>query len=414
MQLNEANAGPQAPNHPLAVRMGGIAFLSHNIIIGTIFGTTAALLKPMQARLNITPDMASLGTLSVMLGSALLAFVAGALAGKYSLRILLAGSAVLATLAWMMLAFTTSYVLFLVAYGLLLGPAMSLAGSVLPPTLVTRWFSSNRGLALGLVHLPIVVAILPVAINWTIEHYGLQASFLVLAALCGLVLLPATLMVIDHPPGETARGASEIAGRSGNSGAGLSVGQLFMQPRFWGFALAVGAINTSSVVLGTHLMSMAESWGIARSNAAILQTVMSLVGIAGSILFGFVADRLGGGRTLALILFDACLLWLLFLLDLPFAALLAVVGLLGMHGAGAIPSIGRGLSDVFGQENFSRAFGLAATASLPLMALFVVGTGAAVRINGSYTLAILAMAGFLMLALPLALIASRKPAITPA
>jgi MFS family permease len=397
-----------APNHPLAMRMGVIAFLSHNIIIGTIFGTTAALLKPMQERLHITPDMASLGTLSVMVGSALLAFVAGSLAGKYSLRNLLAGSAALATAAWLILAFNNSYGLFLAAYGLLLGPAMSLAGSVLPPTLVTRWFTSNRGLALGLVHLPIVVAILPVAITWTVGQYGLQTAFLVLAAGCGLVLLPATLMVIDHPPGETARDASAVANEAGASGTVLSVGQLFLQPRFWGFALAVGAINTSSVVLGTHLMSMAESWGIARTDAAILQTVMSLVGIVGSILFGFVADRLGGGRTLALILFDACLLWLLFLLNLPFAGLLVVVGLIGMHGAGAIPSIGRALADVFGQENFSRAFGLAATASLPLMALFVVGTGAVVRINHSYTVAILAMVGFLMLAIPLALIASRR------
>lgn len=401
-------AASDLPNHPLAIRMGVIAALSFNILIGSIFGTAGVLLRPMQERLHVTAEMSSAGVPLVMVGSAVLASVAGVLAGRYSLRVLMAGSAVVSACAWLILAFSTSYVLYIVAYGLLLGPAMALAGAVLPPTLVTRWFHRNRGLAIGLVHLPIMVAILPVATNWVIEHYGLQTAFLMLAGLSGLVLLPAALLVIDHPPGETAREASRIPSEAGVAGGGLSVPQLLRNRYFWALAVAVGAINTSSVLLGVHLVSMGESWGFSRDNAALLTSVMSLVGVVGSVLFGAVADRLGGTRTLALIVFDAGVLWLTFLAGLPFIGVMIVVGLIGMHGSGAIPSLSRALADALGQESFSRAYGLASTVTLPLMVLGVLGTGTVYRLNGNYVIAILVMVAYFALAIPLALYGGRR------
>jgi MFS family permease len=408
---SEAAADPEVRNHPKAVRMGIIAGMSFNIIIGSVFGTSAVLLKPMQERLHVSPEMSSAAVPLVMVGGAILASVAGVLAGRYSLRFLLALGASLLMSAWLILAFTASFPIYLLVYGLLLGPAMALGGQVLPPTLVTRWFNRNRGLAIGLVHLPIVVAIMPVAANWVITNYGLHATFLMLAALAGLVLLPASLLVIDHPPGEQTPAASAKAQLTTPDGA-LSVWQLLGNGRFWCFALALGAINTSSVTLTVHLVSMAESWGFDRSSGAALASVMSLVGMAGSIAFGLIADRLGGGKTLALILFDAGLLWALLLLGLPYSALLVVIGFIGMHGAGAIPAISKAISEVFGAASFSRAYGLAATLALPLMVLGVMGTGKVYGMNNSYVVAILAMISYLIVSVPIALFASRGRVVT--
>lgn len=401
-------AGVQdAPNHPLALRMGVIAALSHNILIGSIFGTAGVLLKPMQERMQVTAEMSSAGVPLVILGSAILASVAGVLAARFSLRTLMALSALASAGAWLLLAFTTSYAFYIVAYALLLGPAMALAGAVLPPTLVTRWFGRNRGLAIGLVHLPIVVTIMPVATNWIIEHHGIQAAFLVLAGLSAFVLLPATLLVIDHPPGETAKEAAGTA-VPGSAQGGLGIGQILRSPPFWALAVAVGSINTSSILLGVHLVSMGEAWGIARDKAALLASIMAMVGIAGSVLFGVVADRLGGGRTLALITFNAGVLWLAFLAGLPFLPLAVVVGLIGMHGSGAIPSLSRSLTDALGQASFSRAYGLASTVTLPLMVIGVLGTGTVYRLQGSYALAILAMVAYFAVSIPLALYGGRR------
>jgi MFS family permease len=151
-----------APNDPRAVRMGAIAWLSHNVIIGSIFGSAGVLLIPLQDRLHVSRGLASVGVPMVIVGSAILASVAGVLAARYSLRRLMALAGVLMFLAWLMLAFAQSYWLFLLSYALL-GPAMAIGGSVLPPTLVTRWFQRHRGLAIGIVHLPIVITIMPLA-----------------------------------------------------------------------------------------------------------------------------------------------------------------------------------------------------------------------------------------------------------
>jgi len=404
-----SESAQDAPNHPLAVRMGVIAWLSHNVLIGSIFGTAGILLKPMQERLQVTPELASAGVPMVILGSAILASVAGVLASRFSLRSLIAGSAIASALAWLLLAFTTSFVAYLIAFGLLLGPAMSLAGAVVPPTLVTRWFNRNRGLAIGLVHLPVIVTIMPVAGNWVVEHHGVETLFLALAALSGLVLLPAALLVIDHPPGETAKQAVST-GDPVIADTGLGLAQLLKNPVFWGLAIAVGSINTSSVLLGVHLVSMGESWGFTRDHSALLASVMSMVGILGSILFGLVSDRIGGGRTLALITFDAGLLWLALLLGLPFPVVAVIVGLIGMHGSGAIPALSRAISDALGAASFSRAYGLATTLTLPLMVIGVVGTGTVYRINHDYAVTIVAMVGYFAVSVLLALWASAKRA----
>ncbi len=416
MQTEAASApalGSPDANHPLAVRMGILAWLSHNVLIGAVFGTPAILLKPMAERMQVSAELASAGVPLVMVGSAVLASVAGVFAARFSLRSLMAGSAAAAMLAWLLLAVSPSFISYIVAYGLLLGPAMALAGIVVPPTLVTRWFNRNRGLAIGLVHLPVIVTILPVAGNWVIERHGVESLFLILAALSGFLLL-CSLLVIDHPPNETAREALEIPDGSAGQG-GLTVPQLLRNRYFWALALAVSAMNTSVVLLGVHLVSMAETWGLTRDSGAVLASAMALCGMAGSILFGVLADRIGGSRTVALVAFDGVVLWVLLMLGLPFPALLIVIGLMGMHGSAGIPAASRAYAEALGAGSFSRAYGLAATVTMPLTIACIIGAGTGARITGGYTVTLIVMAAYCAIGLALSLFSARgRPELSQA
>jgi cyanate permease len=402
------------PNDPRAVRMGGIAWLSHNIIIGSIFGTAGVLLIPLQDRLHVDRGLASIGVPMVIVGSAVLASVAGVLAARYSLRRLLAVSGVLMALAWLILAFAHSYWLFLISYGLLLGPAMAVGGSVLPPTIVTRWFQRHRGLAIGIVHLPIVITIMPLVASLVISQFGVTALFLGLAVFAAVTLIPGSLALIEYPPGHDPRQhanetVTERSARGATAaGPSFTVPQLLKNSRFWLLALAVGAVNTSSVTLAAHLPAMGASWGYAATSAAALASVMSLVGMAGSILFGFVADKIGGARALALIAFDDIILWALLLVDLPYTARAVVIGLIGMHGSGAIPAISKAMASTFGEASFSRAFGLASTVTLPLMIAAVFGFGVVFQAQGSYAAGIVAMIMYFIVVIPLAIVAGRR------
>jgi cyanate permease len=397
------------PNDPRAPRMGAIAWLSHNVIIGSIFGSAGVLLIPLQDRLHVSRGLVSIGVPMVMVGSAIFASVAGVLATRYSLRLLMAVSGIALSLAWLILAFAGSYWLFLVAYGLFLGPAMAIGGSVLPPTIVTRWFQRHRGLAIGLVHLPIVITCMPLAASLVIGRFGVTALFFLLA-LFATALIPASLALTEYPPG---RGIKDIpAGQGVPDAAGarpeFSVPQLLCSPQFWFLALATGAANTSSVTLATHLPAMGVAWGYTPTSAAALASVMSLVGMAGSIIFGLVADRIGGARALALIAFDDAILWTLLLTDLPYSARVVIIGLIGMHGSGSIPAISKAVASSFGERSFSRGFGLATTVQLPLLVAAVFGFGAIFQTQGSYATGLEGMIAYFVVAVFLALAAGRR------
>ena len=394
--------------------MGAIAWLSHNVIIGSIFGSAGVLLIPLQERLHVSRGLAAVGVPMVIVGSAILASVAGVLAARYSLRRLMAAAGILMLLAWLILAVAHSYWLFLLCYALLLGPAMAVGGSVLPPTLVTRWFQRHRGLAIGVVHLPIVITVMPLAASLVIARFGVTALFLALAVFAAVTLIPGSLALIEYPRGHDPRApATGTAAERSAHGAPaarpvFTVPRLLKNPRFWLLALAVGAVNTSSVTLAAHLPAIGAAWGYAPTSAAALASVMSLVGMAGSILFGLVADRIGGARTLALIAFDNVVLWSLLLMDLPYTARAVVVGIIGMHGSGAIPAISKAMASAFGEASFSRAFGLASTATLPLMIASVIGFGLIFETRGSYSAAVVAMIAYFVIVVPLAIVAGRR------
>lgn len=406
MATIDASVADEGPNDPRAVRMAVIGFLTFNVVIGSIFGTPGVLLKPMAERLGTTSEQTALGPLLVILSSAIFAPMIGSLATRISLRTLLAAAALMLAAAWGLLAMTTSFAGYAFAYFVLMGPTLSIGASIVPPTLVTRWFSRHRGMAIGLVHLPVLVAALPMAGAWVITHYGLTQLFTALALVPLVVLLPAAWFLIDRPPGQQEQVNAMIA--SGERHA-MTIWQLLKQPRYWALCMAVGVANTSSTMLGVHLVSMAESWGIPNMSAAGLASIMSGVGLAGSIVFGIVADRIGGAKAIALIAAGDTILWSLLLVGLPYAGLAVVIGLIGLFGAGAVPGLTKALADNFGRESFSRANGLMVAVTLPLLIVGMIGPGTVVRVTGNYTMVVWAAIAAFAVATLLALSVSGKP-----
>jgi MFS family permease len=393
-----------APNHPLAVRMAVIAGVSQNVVIGTVMGSFSVLLASVQERLGVKAEMAAAGMVAMLLGGSVLAPIVGVLAARYSLRILLMLGAVLTVLGYLILGLTHSYPLYVAAYAFCFGPAMSLAASIGPSTLVTRWFNRNRGLALGLANLPILIAIMPVALNAFLGHYSATTAYLALAGVAAVLMLPLTALAVDYPPGYVPPKADASVKLTADGS--LSIAQLLSKSRFWAMSLANVASTTSSVMLGSLLIPMGQSWHFTRGQSAILASIMSLVGIFGSIFFGWVADKIGGSRTLALVGFDCAILWGVLLMQPPFPVVALAIGLIGMHGSAAIPSLGRAISDVFGQPSYSRGFGLNTVIALPFMGVGLIGGPLIARLTGSFAIPVTCMVVFFSLAVVLALYAS--------
>ncbi len=397
----------EAPNHPAAKWMGLIAGLSHNMIIGCLMGSFSVMLASVETRMGVSrAESSSVGAL-VIFGSAIIGAFIGPVMAKYSLRPLMFFGAALMVAGFLILGFTTSYPLYLASYLLLFGPSMAIAGSIGPATLVTRWFTSNRGLALGLVHLSLVVAVMPLLCTWILANYGAQVTYLTLAMLVGVFLFPATLMIRDYPPGAVPQAASSAQPVQAPADS-MTVPQILKSPAFWAIAVTAGLIITSIMMLTFNMIQIAGSLGITGYDAALLQSIMAFSGMAGSILFGWVADRIGGGRGMALLALNSAVLLMLLQLDMPYVARAVVIGLLGLHGAGMVPNVSKALAHSLGAGSFSRAFGLQAALSVPFTIIGIWAMGASFDAMGSYNYALSGIALVMLGAIPLALYAAVK------
>ena len=404
--LPAEHADSAESNHPLAARMAVIAFINQNITVGCIWGSFSVLLGAVETRLGVGRELSTLAVPAVNLSTAVLAPIAGALAVRYPLRSLLLLGAALSVAGFSVLAFTASYPLYLVAFGVLLGPGMAV-GAVLPATLVTRWYRVNRGRALGIVCAPIVIALIPLVSTWMLQSHGLSAAYVMLGAL-SLVTLIANFFIVDHPPitDSTAKVTAANAAQ-GPAAAAVTMAGLLRSPLFWALTLAFVASVTSSIVITSQMVPVARSWGMSATQAATLISMQSFAGIAGTVLFGWIADRLGGALALAILVFNAAVLWALLLFQPTFAVALVIVGLIGIHGAGAIPVLSVALSEGFGRDSFSRAYGLVNLLNLPFAVISVPAAAMVYAHTGSYAGAILGQACFFILGSVLVLLARR-------
>jgi MFS family permease len=375
--------------------MAVIAFLHYNLTLACIWGSFSVLLSSVETRLGVGREASTMAVPLLNLTTALLAAMVGGLATRFSLRRLMIIGAALSVAGFGLLALTHSYPLYLFAFGALLGPAMAI-GVVAPPTLVTRWHRVNRGRALGIVTTPIAVAVTPLLTNWMLQAHGVAATYGMLAALAALPLV-ANLFVAE-PPKEAEEAQNPAFDHGASNAGGPGMAQILRAPRFWAFALAFMASAAGSIVLTSHMVPMARAWGFSATLAATLLSIQSFAGMAGTVVFGWIADRLGGARTFALLVFDTALLWLVLLLHLPFPLTAALIAVIGLHGAGAVPVMSAALSEGFGAESFSRAYGLANLVNLPVSVVCVPAAAMVFARTGSYSGAIVAVSAFTLLA----------------
>ena len=397
---------PDARNHPRAIPMAVIAFINYNIVLACMWGSFSVLLGPVEQRLGVSRELSTIAAPALNLATAVCAPLVGVLATRYSLRLIMLTGSLFSVAGYVMLALTHSYPLYLVAFGLLLGPGMA-TGVILPSTLVTRWFVVNRGKALGGITTLIVIGTVPLIITRMLQSHGVPGAYMALAAL-SVVSVIANLFIIDRPPAAPAQAGDVHDEHAPADASIITIPQLLRSPRFWAVFIAFAASATSSVTLGAHLVPMVRSWSLTASNGATLLSIFFFSAIAGTIFYGWLADRLGAVLALAILVLSTAALWGVFLTHPSFAVLAVVISIIGANGAGAVPVFGLVLSEVFGRESFSRAYGLANLLGLPFSVLCVPAAALVYTRTGSYAWAITGVALFLALTGFVALTAWRR------
>jgi len=161
----------------------------------------------------------------------------------------------------------------------------------------------------------------------------------------------------------------------------------------------------------SHLVPFATDRGISTTSAALLLSVNGVFSMAGALLFGQVADRIGARATLGLIGLVQAACWSgiifadSFMLFLPF-----LVGI-GLCGGGTHTAFSALLNAAYGRASFANALGLATLLMLPFTFVAAPLAGWIFDSTGSYVIAFqVQIAAFLAAAVVYLVIYRGRPA----
>lgn len=254
---------------------------------------------------------------------------------------------------------------------LLMGASLGFIGVAPCVVLVSSWFDTGRGTALGiaLTGTSLGGTIIPLIAQPLIVNYGWRTAMFTISAVVWLVLLPLVLFVVkEKERDETSVMPRWIEGKKLNEALGM--------PVFWALALCSALVFYPIFVTSQQFILYLQSprLGVSAEAAALAQSALFAISIGGKFIAGALSDKLGAIRVMtfcALLMFAASLvlLWLtasnalLFLL--PFA--------LGYGGTFVL--IQRLASELFGRLEAGKILGT-------ITLIEVIGAAIGGRITG--------------------------------
>jgi MFS family permease len=252
---------------------------------------------------------------------------------------------------------------------------------------ISHWFVRRRGVAVTLcsagnylagVVWPPVVQHFVAASGWRSTHVGI-------GVFCAATMLPLALLALRRRAPALAIGLDpeEIAPGLASTGAPAALG---LSPPALQVLLAVASVCccVAMSMPQVHLVAYCGDLGYGPARGADMLSLMMAFGIASRICTGFIADRIGGLRTLLLgsVLQGTALV--LYLLYDGLVSLYVISALFGLFQGGIIPSYAIIVREYFPPQQAGTRVGVVLMASLFGMALGGWMSGAIFDLTGSY------------------------------
>jgi len=293
-------------------------------------------LPPLQAEFGIARATASLPYTLTMIGFGIGGILMGKLADRFGVRVpVLVGSVCLAT-GFVAAGMSQNLVQFSAAQGLLIGLLGTSATFVPLVADISLWFTRRRGIAVAIVMSGnyLAGAVWPPTMQYFIDHFGWRATYIGTGLFCIAAMPLLALLLKGRPPAIAESAApSRSTPRNPDRPLGFSPGALQTLLCIAGVSCCV-AMSMPQV----HMVAYCGDLGYAAARGAEMLSLMLGFGIVSRLASGWIADRIGGLRTLLL---GAVLQAVALALFLPFqqlAALYVISALFGLFQGGLVPS----------------------------------------------------------------------------
>lgn len=391
-------------------RIVGSTVITQAAQAGLLLYSFSTLVEPLQNEFATSRAEVMIATTCLSLTSSCAAPLIGRWVDRVSARgLMLLGATCLAA-GFAALGMARALWQVWVIFAVLMPVANLLLGQLTSAALVTRWFHSQRGRAMGISTLGTSLGgfAFPLILAGAIEAFGWRtgvASVGVLAAVVtGLVVLT---NVVDRPArlGLRPRGERDDQAPTAPAAA-MATADILRTPAFWIIAIAIGIKIATYFGMVSNLVPFATGVGLSKIAAASLLSALALASMTGKFACGVISDRVALKTILLAALAVTIVGMALLIVATDYAVLLTACLLIGFATGGLFPVWGLLIGQYFNASSFGRVLGLSnfvmvplTAASAPLAGWIFDSTG---RYDDAFLAFIAAIAFAMLLVIPLA------------
>ena len=391
------------------------AFLIQIVMVGCMFAY-GVFFKAMEADLHWSRTALSATYSISFLIIGVLGIVAGRLSDRFGPRGVLRIAGVFFGLGYALMYFVSSPWQMYLFYGLLVGAGISAHDVVLLST-VARWFDKRRGLMTGIVKIGAACGqmTIPLLAVVLIGNFGWRTAFAILGCGALVLLLIGAQGMRRNPPATSDASAHAQSGAKAGAKAraraetGLALATTFRTRQFWTLCVVQFAFVTSLVTVPVHIPVHGMDLGMTPTAAAGLLSIIGLCSIAGRLLVGSGADRIGGRWAIMLCLMTLSIALLILLVVETPPGLYLFAAIYGVAHGGLLTVVAPLIAEYFGTLDHGQIFGVVLFFGTLGGALGPLLAGMAFDHSGSYQAVFIAMT--VLAGLGLVLVTTLKPLV---
>ena len=386
-------------------------FVAQMFVVGFVQFAFPFVLVAVKAEFSASTTEANLAMTASGAVGLVLSPLLGPLADRWSAKGMMVIGGGLLVAALLALSVTQGIAQFVIVFAVMMCAANILLGPITGQAIVSRWFTTSRGRALGLAAVGTSVGglVLPDLMSHWIAVWDWRVGLRALAALTAVCVIPLTVFVLrDYPSDkglepEGAENAGEGAEpQEAGSGPGRSMAEILRDRSFWVIGLSFGLLIMSYSGFLSNVGLYVESMNM---DPGVGPRLIQLVALFGLLGLGAATDRIDLRMGLWVALGLAAVGLAIFSTEPSLTVMWFAAPVLGLASGGVLPVWAGMVARCFGTESFGRAMGLMS----PLVGLLVMPgfmiAGWSADTTGSFTDALqiyvgaIGLAGLLLFAL---------------
>ena len=357
--------------------------LTAAVVLSTIGGvgmwSVVVALPAIQAEFGVDRAAASMPYTLTMLGFAAGGVFMGRLADRFGITVPIIVSTLALGAGYIAVGNAATLWQVAMAHGLLIGFGCSATFGPLMAD-ISHWFTRRRGIAVAIAAAGNYLAgtIWPPVVQHFIASDGWRATYIGIGLFCLATMLPLSLALRRRIGEQHAAAASAEAARR--------QADLPLSPRALQILLFIAGLSccVAMSMPQVHIVAYCGDLGYGVARGADMLSLMLGFGIVSRVASGFIADRIGGVRTLLLgSVLQGVALFLYLLFDGLFS-LYVISALFGLFQGGIVPMYAVIVREYFSPKQAGTRVGLVIMATLFGMAFGGWMSGKIFDLAGSY------------------------------